>query len=289
MDPAARDDYLDLMGLHAWERRVPGEVGASPAIPPTLRSHAAAQPPLKKGGESRSALPAAAQPSSDKGAASSIDAKRTVSPLSQRGVGGDSQVDPAPHKTDTPPVTTLDWQPLAEQVARCQACRLHERRTQTVFGVGARNAPVMFIGEGPGEQEDLQGEPFVGAAGQLLDNMLAAIGCSRAQDVYIANVVKCRPPGNRKPSADEAEACSAYLDRQIELVAPKLLVALGGVAATRLLGQESPVGKLRGQIHDYQGRPLIVTYHPAYYLRSPGEKRKGWDDLKRIRALLDQS
>lgn len=257
MDPALRDEYLELMGLYAWARRVPGEAGAA--------QDALSGPSVKTGSESPSAPARRADTAVDK-------------PSPAAG-------EPSPAQS---PIATLDWDALSQRVAQCTACRLHERRTQTVFGVGARNAPVMFIGEGPGEQEDLQGEAFVGAAGQLLDNMLAAIGRSRQADVYIANVVKCRPPGNRKPSADEADACGDYLDRQIELVAPKLLVALGGVAATRLLGQESPVGKLRGQIHDYRGRPLVVTYHPAYYLRSPSEKRKGWDDLKRIRALLEQ-
>jgi uracil-DNA glycosylase len=180
------------------------------------------------------------------------------------------------------------WTELREQVRDCRKCRLCETRTQTVFGVGPESAPLMVVGEGPGADEDAQGEPFVGRAGKLLDEMLRAIGRSRQSDTFIGNVVKCRPPGNREPAADEAEACRAYLEQQLRLVRPKLIVALGRVAAQRLLVTDAPLSKLRGGMHQWgpEGTPLMVTYHPAYLLRSPGEKAKSWEDLKRIHAFL---
>jgi len=170
---------------------------------------------------------------------------------------------------------------LKSAVAACTACPLHAGRRQTVFGVGNPNAEWMFVGEGPGEEEDRRGEPFVGRAGKLLDNMLRAMELDRTT-VYIANIVKCRPPGNRNPSLEEAGACIPYLRRQIELIGPRLIVALGAVAAQRLLETEQPVGALRGQLHHAEALrcPVLVTYHPAYLLRSPGQKRKAWDDLQ---------
>jgi uracil-DNA glycosylase family 4 len=180
------------------------------------------------------------------------------------------------------PASAMSWDDLRDAVAACRACELHRTRTQAVFGVGNESADWLFIGEAPGAEEDRQGEPFVGRAGQLLNAMLQAAGRDRSA-VYIANVLKCRPPGNRDPGAEEAARCAPWLDRQIQLIAPKLIIALGRVAAQRLLGTEAPLGKLRGRVHDYAsaGRtvPLIVTYHPAYLLRSPGQKRKAWDDL----------
>jgi DNA polymerase len=186
------------------------------------------------------------------------------------------------------PIAAMDWPALKEAVAGCRACGLCERRTNTVFGVGDRNAAVMFIGEGPGADEDRQGEPFVGRAGQLLNRMLAAAGFTR-QQVYIANIVKCRPPNNRDPSVDEAAACRAYLARQIALVQPRLIVCLGRVPAHNLLGTTESIGRLRGRLHQYGPArvPLLVTYHPSYYLRSPQEKAKGWQDLQRMLAFLE--
>lgn len=176
--------------------------------------------------------------------------------------------------------SSLDWEPLRELVAACTRCELHATRTQTVFGVGNRAARWMFIGEAPGAEEDRQGEPFVGRAGQLLTSMLKAAGFRR-EDVYIANVLKCRPPNNRDPRPDEARSCRGYLERQIELVSPDLVVAVGRIAAQHLLATDTPLGKLRGKVHALGARrwPLIVTYHPAYLLRSPAEKRKAWQDL----------
>ncbi|MGC2048153.1 MAG: uracil-DNA glycosylase [Gallionella sp.] len=182
----------------------------------------------------------------------------------------------------TVPSTALDglgWPELKQRVHDCTACKLRAGCTQTVFGVGDEKADWLFIGEGPGADEDALGEPFVGQAGKLLDNMLLAIKLKRGNNVYIANVVKCRPPGNRTPAADEIATCLPYLQRQIELMKPKLIVALGKVASNALLGREATLASLRGKLHDYQGIPLIVTYHPAYLLRSPTEKAKAWQDL----------
>ena len=178
------------------------------------------------------------------------------------------------------PEATLEWGPLREAVAACTRCDLHATRTQTVFGVGSHQARWMFIGEAPGAGEDKQGEPFVGRAGQLLTSMIKASGLRR-EDVYIANVLKCRPPGNRDPKPLEAASCRGYLERQIELVSPTLIVAVGRIAAQNLLATDTPLARLRGRVHALGSRawPLIVTYHPAYLLRSPGEKRKAWQDL----------
>ena len=173
---------------------------------------------------------------------------------------------------------SLDWETLAAQVRACQACRLHQTRTQTVFGVGDRHARWMVIGEAPGADEDAQGEPFVGRAGQLLNAMLRGMGLRREQ-VYIANVLKCRPPQNRDPLEDETVQCLPYLRQQIIGVQPKLLLAVGRVAAQALLATHTPIGQLRGSVHEYAGLPLVVTYHPAYLLRSPTQKRKAWEDL----------
>jgi uracil-DNA glycosylase family 4 len=187
----------------------------------------------------------------------------------------------------------MDWTALRDTVAGCQACGLCQGRTQTVFGVGDTAAEWMVVGEAPGEQEDLQGEPFVGPSGQLLDNMLKAIGLSRhahasgeganggsaLRGVYIANVVKCRPPGNRNPHPDEVAKCDPYLARQVALVRPKIILAMGRFAVQSLLQTTEPIGKLRGQVHRYHGVPVIVTYHPAYLLRNLPEKAKAWADL----------
>ena len=176
-------------------------------------------------------------------------------------------------------VAAMDWDSLKSCVADCTACGLHKGRNKTVFGVGDERANWLFVGEGPGADEDAQGEPFVGQAGKLLDNMLAAINLKRDANVYIANIVKCRPPGNRNPQPDEAAACSPYLKRQIELIRPKLIVALGKVAAVNLLGRDASISSLRGSVHDCGGIPLIVTYHPAYLLRTLPDKAKAWEDL----------
>ncbi|MBL8513026.1 MAG: uracil-DNA glycosylase [Betaproteobacteria bacterium] len=183
-------------------------------------------------------------------------------------------------------IAALDWNALIADAASCQACRLCEKRKQAVPGVGARDAPWLFVGEGPGADEDEQGEPFVGQAGKLLDAMLAATGLQRGREVYIANVVKCRPPGNRTPSLDEAEACAPYLDRQIALIQPKIIVALGKTAVTRLTGRDTSMASLRQQRFEYQGIPMVATYHPAYLLRNLPDKLKAWEDLVFARRVL---
>ncbi len=207
-------------------------------------------------------------------------AKRVAPPLAQSPVPA-----PSPRRVEPlSPVATLDWPALRETVAACTACKLCEGRRQAVFGVGNERAHWMIVGEAPGEQEDRQGEPFVGKSGQLLDNMLRAIALTRgeaepARQVYIANTIKCRPPGNRNPEPDELSKCEPFLIRQVQLVQPKIIVAMGRFAVHSLLRSTEPIGRLRGRVHAYQGVPLIVTYHPAYLLRNPEDKAKAWDDL----------
>ncbi len=176
-------------------------------------------------------------------------------------------------------IATLDWDALEADVASCTACGLCRSRNQAVPGVGDRRAEWLFVGEGPGAEEDAKGEPFVGQAGKLLDAMLAALGMRRGENVYIANVVKCRPPNNRTPEPAEAEACRPYLERQIALIRPKLIVALGKSAASLLLRTDATIASLRGRRHRYGDTPLVVTYHPAYLLRNLPDKAKAWEDL----------
>jgi DNA polymerase len=188
-------------------------------------------------------------------------------------------------------VAAMDWPALREAVAGCEACGLCRSRRNTVFGVGHAQAQWMIIGEAPGEQEDRQGEPFVGKAGQLLDNMLRAVGLTRAeagpeQQVYIANVLKCRPPMNRNPEPQEVAQCEPFLKRQVELVAPKLILAMGRFAVQSILQTGEPIGRLRGRVHAYHGVPVVVTYHPAYLLRNPADKARSWDDLCLAREVL---
>lgn len=202
-------------------------------------------------------------------------------PVSQ-GVDGDTA---DPGRGDVP----ADWESLRRAVAGCARCPLHESRTQTVFGVGNTSADWMIIGEAPGAEEDRKGEPFVGRAGKLLDEILRSIGLDR-QTAFIANILKCRPPSNRDPHAEEARACRSYLDRQIELVSPSIILAVGRIAAQQLLGSDLPVGRMRGRLHHVgpRGIPTVVTYHPAYLLRSPTQKRKVWDDLCLARRALQE-
>lgn len=193
----------------------------------------------------------------------------------------------APASTSTS-ASADEWETLRAEVAACTKCALCESRTQTVFGVGDRAARWLIVGEAPGAEEDRRGEPFVGRAGQLLNSMLRAVGLSR-ETVFIANVLKCRPPGNRDPKPDEAASCMPYLLRQVELIEPEVIVAVGRVPAQTLLGTDAAVARLRGRVHRFgdRGIPLVVTYHPAYLLRAPAEKRKAWDDLKLARSLFD--
>ena len=196
--------------------------------------------------------------------------------------GADERPDPAPADRRSV-IASLDWAALADQVADCRACGLCQTRTRTVFGVGSRNARWMLIGEAPGAEEDQRGEPFVGKAGRLLDQMLAAIQLNRRDDVFIANVLKCRPPGNRDPLPLEVASCEPYLMRQLQLVDPAIVVLLGRFAAQSMLGSDASIASLRGRLHrirvgDRQV-PAVVTYHPAYLLRNPADKGKVWRDL----------
>ncbi|GCL63951.1 uracil-DNA glycosylase [Pseudaquabacterium pictum] len=251
---------LQAMGLRLW--LPPGaaaELPAAPAMDSPPRAMAAAEAPA--------AVPAPAP---------------AVAAAVQRVPAVPAMATAADH---------LDWPALREAVAGCRACGLCETRRQTVFGTGHPQAHCMVVGEAPGEQEDMQGEPFVGAAGQLLDRMLAALGLGRgeaapAQQVFIANTLKCRPPRNRNPSPEELAACRPFLMRQVALVQPRVILAMGRFAVQSLLDSDAPIGRLRGTVHRWQGVPLVVTYHPAYLLRQPADKAKAWDDLCLAAELL---
>ncbi len=246
---ASKAQALRDMGFTLWVRRSERPVGA--AAPAAVDSHDIPNDPV--------AVEAA------------VPEKARVQASAGTGHAGDEL--PA---LDHPP----DWAALEAAVAVCTRCALASGRQHTVFGVGARNARWLLVGEAPGAEENRRGEPFVGRAGKLLDAMLAALGLDR-EEVFITNIVKCRPPGNRDPKPEEAAACRGYLDRQIAWVAPSLILALGRVAAQQLLDVELPVGRMRGRVHKGPGGvPLIVTYHPAYLLRTPIAKRKVWEDLK---------
>lgn len=199
----------------------------------------------------------------------------------------DVSAEPAPAPSPATPIPTLDWGALAAAVSTCTLCALHQSRTRTVFGVGTRDADLLIIGEAPGADEDRQGEPFVGRAGKLLNAMLASIGFTREQ-VFIANILKCRPPNNRDPSAEETAKCSPYLERQIELIAPRAVLAVGRIAAQHLLQSDQPIGRLRGKVLEFGAgpTPVVATYHPAYLLRSPQAKAKSWQDLCLVRQLI---
>jgi uracil-DNA glycosylase len=197
----------------------------------------------------------------------------------------ETPVPPAARAPVEPLPPGIDWEPLRDRVASCTACNLCKTRTQTVFGVGNRRADWLIIGEAPGAEEDRQGEPFVGRAGQLLNAMLLAIGLPR-ETVFIANVLKCRPPGNRDPNPEEVSRCLPYLSAQVALLKPKVILVVGRIAAQALLATDLPLARLRGKLHAFAetGTPLVVTYHPAYLLRAPADKRKAWEDLKFARA-----
>jgi uracil-DNA glycosylase len=185
-----------------------------------------------------------------------------------------------------PGIELMEWDALAQAVAGCRACRLCEGRRNTVFGVGDLQADWLLVGEAPGENEDLQGEPFVGQAGKLLDNMLGALHLNRRERVYIANVLKCRPPGNRNPEPEEVAQCEPFLRRQVELLKPKIILAMGRFAVQTLLQTTEPIGRLRGRVHQYNGVPVVVTYHPAYLLRNLPDKAKAWADLCLAQSVM---
>ncbi len=249
-----RNAYLEALGIDRWvPRNAPAEVLPEPAVGQAAAAPAAqARAPL--------ATPAA--------------------PLAPQ----------APALLKAPPLEPgIDWGPLRERVAACTACDLCKTRTQTVFGVGNTRADWLIIGEAPGAEEDRQGEPFVGRAGQLLNAMLLAIGLPR-ETVFIANILKCRPPGNRDPKPEEVVRCLPYLQAQIALLKPKIMLAVGRIAAQNLLATDAPLARLRGKLHSFgdANTPLVITYHPAYLLRTPADKRKAWEDLKFARATFQK-
>lgn len=250
MNDPVRQEYLSALGIGYWVLRNAPPVTESAAVPGLAPSAAFAA--------------AAAAAPAPVAAAAATPASGSVRPVE----------------------AGLDWQALRARVAACTRCALSATRTQTVFGVGSPTAQWLIVGEAPGAEEDRQGEPFVGRAGQLLNSMLRAIDLAREQ-VYIANVLKCRPPGNRDPSPLEAGECLPYLEQQIGLLKPKIMLAVGRIAAQNLLHTDKTLGSLRQQVHRFgQSQvPLVVTYHPAYLLRTPGDKRKAWEDLKFAREV----
>ena len=284
---------LQAMGLRVWAPRGVAALPAASAAaheatpvadppvvplrdgaPAPLRAGASA--PLRAGAPAPVARPSPVRPVTAPGAIAS-------SVVASSAVAFGAAAPAAPRQRDG--IDTLDWPALRQAVAACQACGLCESRTQTVFGVGNEQAHWMVVGEAPGEQEDRQGEPFVGAAGQLLGRMLAALHITRqaegeaAQRVYIANTLKCRPARNRKPGAEEITQCEPFLARQIELLKPRIILAMGRLPVQALLRSDEPIGRLRGRVHRYQGVPLVVTYDPAYLLRNQPDKARAWEDL----------
>lgn len=314
MEEQKRQAYLEVMGITSWapkeplmtevlassleevERSEPEEAAPSdlPIVPVQKKSVTADKPtassPLQSslpepevGTRPKPESESVAEPRAATSEAPWLDEAppclEELSPIAEFDDEMDLPEDPADD------VSTLDWEPLQQRVTHCERCELHKTRTQSVFGVGHQSADLFVIGEAPGAEEDKQGEPFVGRAGGLLNAMLLAVGLKREQ-VFIANILKCRPPGNRDPRPDEAAQCQHYLKRQIELVQPKAILAVGRIAAQNLLASQEPLGKLRGKQHRYNNIPMIVTYHPAYLLRSPDQKGKSWKDLQQAIHLI---
>ena len=249
IDENTRLKYLEAMGIQPWFDRFPSQ----PAEHPDLAESAVTE----------------------------VASEASMSTV-------DMVEDVAGEAEGIPDISAQNWQQLETTVSQCQLCELHTSRTQTVFGVGNREADLLIVGEAPGAEEDARGEPFVGRAGKLLDAMLGAIQLDR-QKVFIANVLKCRPPNNRNPHTSEIVCCDPYLQRQIELIKPKIILALGRIAAHHLLVSQDSLGALRQRPHVYQGIPLVVSYHPAYLLRKPVDKRKSWQDLLQVKKQLEIS
>jgi uracil-DNA glycosylase family 4 len=285
MDALRRNQYLQTIGVDVWVPRHPVASGvtaveaesyvatASEAVAPTTAGMAA----------NVDVAPASAgRTDAVHGAVATANAAAAVE------VPGFGLAPIAAMARPVSASTTTTWESLRSEVLACTKCALHASRTQGVFGVGNREAQWLVVGEAPGAEEDRRGEPFVGRAGHLLDAMLKAIGLSRGRNVYIANVLKSRPPGNRDPKPEEVAACLPYLMRQIELLKPRVMLAVGRIAAQNLLATDVPLGRLRGKVHHFGelNTPLIVTYHPAYLLRTPGDKRKAWEDLKFARSVF---
>lgn len=262
LNTATRLHYLEAIGVDVW---VPRQAQIAPANETDAAADAR---------EALQSLPAVEN--SEARIESASFASAPVETLE-----GDAEDRP------TIPDSEQSWRDLHDEVAACRKCALCETRTQTVFGTGSASSGWMLVGEAPGESEDRQGEPFVGRAGQLLTEMLRAIGLKR-DDVFITNILKCRPPNNRDPAPAEVEACSDYLQRQIAWIKPKIILAVGRISAQNLLKTDKPIGQLRGRVHSLNGIPLVVVYHPAYLLRSPLEKRKAWQDLQLAITTFDE-
>jgi DNA polymerase len=285
MTGSRRRQYLDALGIPLWLPRQPLAGGPVENRRPASSNHSSvdheepmpdrlALAPAPDAQEPESLLPDDGMPPMD-------DHRK---PPAGNASAGFSPIAPNGRAVT---IARMDWEELTAAVRACTACGLCATRTQTVFGVGNRRAEWLVIGEAPGADEDRLGEPFVGRAGKLLDPMLQAVGQNRAL-AYVANILKCRPPENRDPTPEEAAKCRPFLERQIELIQPRIILALGRIAAQQLLNTDTQIGKLRGQVHRFGSAriPLVVTYHPAYLLRSPREKRKAWDDLRLARRAL---
>jgi uracil-DNA glycosylase len=304
VDPQRRNRYLDAIGVDVWVRRPDGALGGLPALGQPIGDVVAGEAAdgvvaavLSQRTADVVSPPAAAGPSGFRPALSaSVPAAgaapvRTLPP--ERGEPAAAPMLARPPAAALEPLSADDaarWETLRSEILGCTKCGLHKTRTQGVVGVGPHRVDWMVIGEAPGAEEDRKGEPFVGRAGHLLDAMLRAIGLDRGTNVYIANVLKSRPPGNRDPKPEEVSACLPYLMRQIALLQPRLMLAVGRIAAQNLLSTDMPLGRLRGKVHHFGelNTPLIVTYHPAYLLRTPVDKRKAWEDLKFARGVFRQ-
>jgi uracil-DNA glycosylase family 4 len=307
-----RTQYLKAMGIQLWVRRHLPPTALTPT--PAAVNASLSPPPQNTSPEKQMATPEKSTQPEPAEFSTATESTESTKPIES--IESTEQSKPSPAKveklepeestppsssqissTQSPPIPTvvemppasLDWDTLRKKVATCTACELHRTRTQTVFGVGNQHTNWLFIGEAPGADEDAQGEPFVGKAGQLLNNMLYAIGLSR-ETVFIANIIKCRPPENRDPLPEEMTSCQTFLQQQIQLIKPKLIIAVGRVAAQHLLSTTTPISKLRGQVFEYGDEkiPLIATYHPAYLLRRPSEKRQSWRDLQFIQQKMTQ-
>lgn len=272
MSPDSRQSRLEALGLTLWQRR--GAATPTPSAKPAPAPQAPAEP-----------SPAAEPPAPTDPVPPAPEASEPAAPEPDPVTAEP----PEPAVEDDRPagddIASLDWDALAAYLARQD----HRGASRPVFGVGAHDADLLIVGEAPGAEEDRKGEPFVGRAGKLLDRMLLAIGRSRGEGAYIANICKFRPPNNRDPNADEVAADRPYLERQIELLSPRLIIAVGRVAAQTLLQNDAPLGRMRGRLHQYPGRdiPVLVTYHPAYLLRTPQHKGRAWADLKKAREILE--
>lgn len=275
--------YLQEMGIEEYDATMPMGADRLPLPPLASAARLAESGASDEVGTSALSESPSGEHITVKGESPMAQKKKRVTGQAQASLFGDLAPAESPGESPLPVDETLD--DIRADIGECTRCKLHEHRTHIVFGEGNPHADLMFVGEGPGADEDATGRPFVGRAGQLLDRMIEAIGMKREQ-VYIANIVKCRPPGNREPEPDEVATCEPFLYRQINVIRPKLVVALGGVATKTLLRTKAPISKLRGRFFDFRGTKLLPTFHPAFLLRSPNKKRDAWEDLKKVRDFL---